>query len=163
MLPDTQLAFLKKLLDCPGPSSFESAPAKLWRDEASTFASVERDVMGNSLATVNPTGSPTILLAGHIDEIGLIITYIDEQGFLFLGPIGGWDPQVLVGQRLRILGSGGDVVGVIGKKPIHLMKPDEREKVSKLTDVWADIGVTSRDEALKLVSVASESVGRRDF
>lgn len=158
MLADSRLAFLKTLLDCPGPSGFESAPAKLWRDEASGFAAVERDVMGNSLATVNAAGSPTILLAGHIDEIGLIVTYIDEQGFLFIGPIGGWDPQVLIGQRLRVLGKEGDVTGVIGKKPIHLMKPDERDKVSKLTDVWVDIGVASRDEALKLVSVGDAAV-----
>ncbi len=158
MLSDTSYAFLKTLLDCPGPSGFEAAPAKLWREEAAKFAVVERDVMGNSLATVNPEGSPTIMLAGHIDEIGLIVTYIDEQGFLFVGPIGGWDSQVLVGQRMRVLGRSGDVIGVIGKKPIHLMKPDEREKVSKLSDVWIDIGVVSRDEALLLVSVGDPAV-----
>ncbi|MEP7345275.1 MAG: M42 family metallopeptidase [Gemmatimonadaceae bacterium] len=158
MLSDSSVAFLKTLLDCPGPSGFEAAPAKLWREEAAKFATVERDVMGNSLATVNPTGSPTILLAGHVDEIGLIVTYIDDQGFLFVGPIGGWDSQVLVGQRVRVLGRSGDVLGVIGKKPIHLMKADEREKVTKVTDVWIDIGVENKDEALKLVSVGDPAV-----
>jgi endoglucanase len=158
MLSDPSYAFLKTLLDCPGPSGFESAPAKLWRDEAGRFAVVERDVLGNSLATVHERGAPTILLAGHIDEIGLIVTYIDDQGFLFVGPIGGWDSQVLVGQRVRVLGRDGDVIGVIGKKPIHLMKTDERDKVSKLTDVWIDIGVTSKDEALTLVSVGDPAV-----
>ncbi|MFN8572972.1 MAG: M20/M25/M40 family metallo-hydrolase [Gemmatimonadaceae bacterium] len=158
MLSDSSYAFLKSLLDCPGPSGYESAPAKLWREEASRFASVERDVMGNSLATVVPDGSPTILLAGHIDEIGVIVTYVDDQGFLFVGPIGGWDSQVLVGQRVRLLGRNGDVIGVVGKKPIHLMKPDERDKVSRLTDVWVDIGAASKEEALQLVSIGDPAV-----
>src|SRR5512147_1940271 len=144
MLSDSSYSFLKALLDCPGPSGFESAPAKLWRDEAAGFAAVERDVMGNSLASVVASGNPTILLAGHIDEIGLIVTYVDEQGFLFVGPIGGWDPQVLIGQRVKILGRTGHTLGVVGKKPIHLMKHDERDKVSKLADIWIDIGATSR-------------------
>src|SRR6185503_2896713 len=132
MPSDPSYAFLKTLLDSPGPSGFEAGPAKLWRDEAVKFAADERDVMGNSMAVVNPGGSPTIMLAGHIDEIGLIVTYIDDQGFLFVGPIGGWDSQVLVGQRVRVLGRNGDVFGVIGKKPIHLMKADERDKASKV-------------------------------
>lgn len=158
MLAPSSVAFLKALLDCPGPSGFESAPAGLWREEAARFSSVERDVMGNSIATVHAAGSPTILLVGHIDEIGLIVTYIDEQGFLFIGPIGGWDSQVLVGQRVRVLGHDGDVIGVVGKKPIHLMKPDERDKVSKLADIWIDIGVTTREEALRLVGVGDPAV-----
>lgn len=158
MLSDTSYTLLKRLLDCPGPSGFETAPARLWREAAAAFATVERDVMGNSIASVNNGGAPTILLAGHIDEIGIIVTYIDDQGFLFIGPIGGWDPQVLVGQRVRLLGRHGDVIGVIGKKPIHLVKPDERDKVSKLTDIWVDIGATSRDEAQTLVSVGDPAV-----
>src|SRR5690349_7357282 len=128
MLSDTAYAFLKRLLDTPGPSGFESAPARVWRDEARAFADVSGDVMGNSIAVVNPSAGPTIMLAGHIDEIGLIITYIDDQGYAYVGPIGGWDPQVLVGQRVRFMGRTGEVAGVIGKKPIHLIKPDEREK-----------------------------------
>src|SRR5687767_662639 len=127
MLTESSTAFLKRLLDTPGPSGFESAPAGLWRDEARTFADVSQDVAGNSMAVVNATGAPTIMLAGHIDEIGVIVTYIDDDGFVFIGPIGGWDAQVLVGQRIRLLGHGGDVIGVIGKKPIHLIKPDDRK------------------------------------
>ena len=115
MLSDSSIAFLKRLLDTPGPSGFESAPAKLWRDEARGFAEVMNDVAGNSMATVNAGGAPTIMLAGHIDEIGLIITYIDDDGFLYIAGIGGWDPQVLVGQRIRIMGRSGDVTGVVGK------------------------------------------------
>jgi endoglucanase len=158
MLSETSYAFLKRLLETPGPSGFERDPARVWRDEARGFAEVHGDVMGNSFAVVNPGGSPTILLAGHVDEIGLIVTYIDDSGYLYFGPIGGWDPQVLVGQRVRFRGREGDVVGVVGKKPIHLMKPDEREKASKLTDLWVDIGATTKAEAQARVQVGDAGV-----
>lgn len=158
MLPDNSIAFLKRLLDTPGPSGYESAPARVWRDEANAFAEVRADVVGNSYATVEGAGGPTILLAGHIDEIGLIITFVDEQGYLYFEPIGGWDPQVLVGQRIRFMGTNGDVYGVIGKKPIHLMKPEEREKASKITDLWVDIGAADRAEAMTHVSVGDAGV-----
>jgi endoglucanase len=158
MLSDRALSFLKTLLDTPGPSGFEAAPARAWRAEAESFATVTRDVVGNSLAAVDGTGGPTILLAGHIDEIGVIVTWIDEQGFLYIDPIGGWDPQVLVGQRLRFLGRDGDVHGVVGKKPIHLMKPEERDKVTKFPDMWVDIGATTRAEAEARIHVGDAGV-----
>lgn len=158
MLSDSSLAFLKRLLDTPGPSGFEGAPARVWRDEAAAFATVRADVVGNSLATVEGSGGPTILLAGHIDEIGIIVTYIDENGYVYFEPIGGWDPQVLVAQRIRFLGRSGDVLGVIGKKPIHLIKPEEREKASKITDLWVDIGAKTKAEALERLSVGDAGV-----
>jgi len=158
MLSPSSIAFLKRLLDTPGPSGFETAPARLWREEASSFAEVSADVMGNSLAAVNAAGGPVIMLAGHIDEIGVIATYIDDGGLVYIAPIGGWDTQVLVGQRIRFIGRWGDVVGVIGKKPIHLMKLDEREKVSKITDLWVDIGAATKAEALAVLSVGDAGV-----
>ncbi len=158
MLSESSVAFLKRLLDTPGPSGFEGAPARVWRAEAATFSSVRADVVGNSLATVEGSGGPTILLAGHIDEIGVIITYIDDNGFIYFEPIGGWDPQVFVGQRMRFLGRNGDVFGVIGKKPIHLMKPDEREKASKITDLWVDIGVKNKAEAMEHLEIGDAGV-----
>jgi putative aminopeptidase FrvX len=158
MLKPAPLAFLKKLLDTPGPSGFETAPAAVWREEASAFAEVSGDVHGNSIAVVNQNGSPTIMLAGHIDEIGVIVTYIDDEGFVYIGPIGGWDPQVLVAQRIRFAGRDGDVLGVVGKKPIHLIKPDEREKASKMTDLWVDIGATSKTQALAMLAIGDPGV-----
>ena len=147
MIKPEALQFLKKLLDTPGPSGFESAPAKVWREEASKFAKVRGDVAGNSIAEINPKGSPTIMLAGHIDEIGVIVTYIDDEGYAYIGPIGGWDPQVLVAQRIRFLGRNGDVFGVVGKKPIHVIRTEDRDKASKMTDLWVDIGAASKKEA----------------
>ncbi|HSJ64420.1 MAG TPA: M42 family metallopeptidase [Gemmatimonadaceae bacterium] len=159
MIADRSLSFLKRLLDTPGPSGYESAVANVWRDEARGFAAeVRGDVAGNSIAVVNPDGAPTIMLDGHIDEIGVIVQYIDDEGYVHIGPIGGWDPQVLVAQRIRFLGADGDVFGVIGKKPIHLMKPDDREKASKLTDLWVDIGAADKAEAEARLSVGDAGV-----
>jgi putative aminopeptidase FrvX len=98
------------------------------------------------------------MLDGHIDEIGLIVQYIDDEGFAHVGPIGGWDPQVLVGQRIRFLGRDGDVFGVIGKKPVHLMKNEDREKASKMTDLWVDIGATNKAQAEERLQVGDPGV-----
>ena len=120
----TTLEFLKRLLDTPGPSGFESAPARVWRDEVGRFAEqVTADVHGNSVAVVNRKGAPRLMLAGHIDEIGLQITHVDEEGYLYFAGIGGWDSQVLVGQRVVVVTRNGLVHGVIGKQAVHLMLP----------------------------------------
>jgi endoglucanase len=159
MLSPSSITFLKRLLDTPGPSGFEAPAARIWREEASSFADkVTSDVAGNSMAEVNPGGSPTIMLDGHIDEIGLIVQYIDDDGYIYPSPIGGWDPQVLVGQRIRFLGLGGDVLGVVGKKPIHLMKATDRDQASKMTDLWVDIGASNRAEAESRLSVGDPGV-----
>ncbi len=151
--------FLKRLLDSPGPSGFEIQPARVWREEVRGFADELRgDSHGNSLGIVNPKGSPRLMLAGHIDEIGLQITHIDDDGFCYFAAIGGWDSQVLVGQRVVIVGSAGPVRGVIGKKPPHLMKKEEFDKVTQITDLWIDIGAVKRDDALTRVHVGDPAV-----
>ncbi len=143
--------FLASLLDAVGPSGFEVGAARIWREEAETFAAdVKTDVSGNTLATVNPDGRPRVMLAGHIDEIGLQVTHVDDEGFLYVAGIGGWDPQVLVGQRVKILGPPGGVRGVVGRKAIHLQKAEERRKPSKISQLWVDVGVGSRAEATAL-------------
>ncbi len=99
----SSLAFLTNLLDAPGPSGFEAGPARIWRAEAETFADeVSVDITGNSIAAVNPRDEPRIMFAGHVDEIGLMIVHVDDDGYLYFSTIGGWDPQVLVGQRVVI-------------------------------------------------------------
>src|SRR5687768_9925014 len=158
MFSDSSLAFLRKLLDTPGPSGYEAAPARVWREEARAFADVRGDVTGNSIATVNPEGRPTIMLAGHIDEIGIIATWFDDEGFVYIQPIGGWDVQVLVGQRIRFIGNDGPVYGVVGKKPIHLMKTEDREKASKIGELWVDIGAASKAEAEERMSIGDAGV-----
>ena len=145
------MEFLESLLNAPGPSGFETEPARVWRREAEGFASeVWADVTGNSVASVNPEGKPRVMLAGHIDEIGLQVTHIDDEGFLYFDTIGGWDSQVLVGQRVKVLGLKGEVPGVIGKKPIHLQKNLNREKATKTKELWVDLGAAGSGDAAEL-------------
>ena len=144
------ISFLERLLDAPGPSGFETRAAAVWRREAEGFAEAWSDVVGNSYAAVRPDARPLALLAGHIDEIGLQVTHADKSGLLYFGGIGGWDPQVLVGQRVRVLGAKGDVPGVIGRKAIHLIEPKERDKAVKVKKLWIDVGAGSKEELVEL-------------
>jgi endoglucanase len=146
--------FLTDLLKTPGTSGNEQNIQSVVRAFASSFASeVTTDVHGNLLATVNPKGSPTILLDAHCDQIGLIVRHIDSYGFLRVNPVGGWDVQILLGQRLLVHTASGPVPGVIARKPIHLLDPEERKTVPKLKELWIDIGSTSEAETRSVVSV----------
>ena len=160
---DASYEFLKRLLSTPGPSGNEGAAAGVWREEARGFAEVRGDRMGNSFATLNAGGSPRVMLSGHIDEIGVIVTHIDEKGLVRFSGVGGWDPQVLVGQRVRLQTHSGEVVGVIGKKAIHLMEPEERKKVSDIKSLWIDIGAKDADEAKGMVRVGDAGVVDQDL
>ena len=158
MLSNASVDFLKRLLDAPGPSGFESAAARVWRDEAATAAEVTTDVAGNTVAMVNAGAPVTAMLAGHIDEIGVIVTWIDDEGFAWIGPIGGWDPQVLTGQRIRFAGREGEVRGVVGRKPIHLIRKEDRDKAVRFEELWVDIGARSRAEAEDRLGVGDPGV-----
>lgn len=147
----SEIGFLERLLDVPAPSGFEVRAARIWREEAGAIADeVHTDAHGNTTAVLNARGRPRLMLAGHIDEIGLMVTHVDEDGYLHFDEIGGWDAEVLVGQRVRVLARRSDVPGVVGKKPIHLVKKEDREKPSKVRDLWIDVGASSRDEVRAL-------------
>lgn len=153
------LDFLQRLLATISPSGYEEEAAHLWAAEARTFAEdVRIDTQGNVIAVVNQGGKPKVMLAGHTDEIGFMITHIDDQGFLYFGQIGGWDPQIAQGQRVWIRAGSGRVLGVIGKKPIHLIKEEERSKVTKLEELWIDIGAQNKAEAEELVRIGDPVV-----
>lgn len=160
---DESYDFLKTLLSTPGPSGYEDEAAKIWREEAGKFAEVRGDRMGNSFATLNAGGSPKVMLAGHIDEIGVMVTHIDDAGLLRFTGVGGWDPQVLVGQRIRLQAQNGEVIGVIGKKAIHVMEAEERKKVSDVKSLWIDIGAKDGDEARGMVRVGDVGVVDQDL
>ena len=120
--------FLKELLETPSPSGFEQTAAKLWRSRVKNYADkVSKDVHGNSIAVLNPKAKFKFMLAGHIDEIGLMITYIDDNGYIYTSQIGGMDPALLIGQRVKIMGAKGDIFGVIGRKAIHQMTAEDRK------------------------------------
>ncbi len=159
---DESRTFLQRLLEAAGPSNYEREAARIWRAEAEQFcASVTTDVNGNTIARLQnkrTKDAPKVLLCGHIDEIGLIITHINDDGTLAFRGIGGWDPQVLVGQRMRLATREGVVTGVIGRKAIHLLRGDDRDRAVKLDDLWIDIGASNKDDAAKRVRVGDAAV-----
>lgn len=163
-MKNKSLDFLKRLIETMSPSGYEEEAAAAWLAEAKTFADEARiDVHGNVHAIINKGGSPRVMLAGHLDEIGFLISHIDEKGFLWIQPIGGWDPQISQGQRVIIRGRKGKVKGVIGKAPVHVIPPDQRDKVTKLDSQWVDIGAIHRKEAEKLVGVGDPLVLEHGF
>ena len=151
--------FLTNLLQSPGVSSFEGLPAKVWRDQARAYgAQVETDAYGNSFARFGVGGSPRVMLAGHIDEIGLLITYIDDKGLLFFTGVGIGEGSGLAGQRVRVVSEGQQVLGVIGRKPPHVSSNEDRSKRVKLESLWIDIGAKDKDDALRRVQPGSFAV-----
>jgi endoglucanase len=153
MLPDG-LDFLKRLVETPSPSGYEQPVQRVVRDFASAFADdVATDLHGNVIAVLNPGAPLRVMLAGHCDQIGFLVRYIDAEGYLYVQPIGGWDPQIAVGQRMTVWTAGGPVFGVIARKPIHLLTEEERKQVVKLKDIWLDIGAKDKEQASGLVRV----------
>jgi len=151
--------FLKALLEAPSPSGFEQPAAGLFRERISGCVDdMVTDVHGNTMGILNPKANFKFMLAGHIDEIGLMITHIDDQGYVHTAQIGGMDPALLVGQRVKIMGNKGPVFGVIGRKAIHQMKPEERKKNVDMENIWVDIGVDTRKAAEKHVSIGDPMV-----
>ncbi len=148
---------LDKLLRVPAPSGYEAPAAALWREEAS-FASLSTDGIGSSVARIGAKSAPLLAVIGHIDEIGLVVRHIDEKGFLWFAPIGGWDPQILVGQRVVIEGRNGPVPGVVGRRPLHLLDAEARKKVVEMKGMHIDVGAADRDEAAELVRVGDSAV-----
>jgi putative aminopeptidase FrvX len=152
--------FLLKLLSAPGPSGQETAPAKVWRDWCAPWATeVGVDDVGSSWARVAGTsGGRTLAIVGHIDEIGVHVTHIDDDGFLHFDQVGGWDPIVLVGQRIVLDTRRGPVRGVIARKPIHLLKDEERKKFPELKELHIDIGASDGDDARSMVRIGDVGV-----
>jgi len=122
-----------------------------------------KDTMGNRFATVNPAGDPSILFAGHIDELGLIITYIDDKGFVYFDTLGGHDKSMISGRRIAILTSNGIVKAVTGKRAIHLMSADDRKKVPETHEIWIDLGVKNKAEAEAIVRIGDTAVYDQSF
>ena len=152
---------LLDLLKAPGPSGREAAASAVFRAATAKFADeVEGDLVGSSTARVKgKPGERTLAVVGHIDEIGLIVSHIDDKGFLRFQQVGGWDPVVLIGQRVEITGRDGKAVaGVIARKPIHLMEADERGKSAKIKDLHVDIGAKDGDDAKTMVRVGDVGV-----
>src|SRR6185437_15270778 len=161
--PTTVPPVLLELLAARGPSGYEGVPAAVWSDAAGAFAQVSTDLIGSPLAMVpaksGSESSPRrLMVMGHIDEIGLIVTHIDDEGYLWFRPVGGWDAQILLGQRLVIDTREGSVTGVVGRKPIHLLREEERKKVAEIREMHIDIGARDGEEARELVRIGDVAV-----
>lgn len=151
--------FLKQLVETPSPSGYEHEVQKLVRERIRPWCdSVRTDVVGNVFGLRNASGKPRVMLAGHCDQIGFIVQYITDEGFLHLEPIGGVDPVVATAQRVSIMTRNGLVPGVIGRKAIHLMDEEDRKKVPKIHELYIDIGAKNQEDARKLVSIGDAGI-----
>lgn len=154
MIGDPSRRFLEQLSTTPSPSGYEEKVQDVVRRWAEPLADgVRTDVHGNVIAVRNPEGSPRILLDGHCDQIGLMVQHIDDDGFLWVQPIGGWDPPVLLGQQVVVWTAGGGLPGLIARKPKHLLTEEEGKQMPKLTDLWVDVGALSGEEVRAKVSI----------
>lgn len=153
-MPATDFSLLERLVSTPSPSGYEQEIQRVVRQFLEPLADrVSTDSHGNVIAVKNADAPLRVMLAGHCDQIGLLVQHIDNEGFLYVQPIGGWDPIVLIGQRMTVWTRSGGIPGIIARKPIHLLTEDERRQVPKMKDVWLDIGAKNRDEAAELVRI----------
>lgn len=157
-------AFLVDLLNSRSPTGHEFEAQKVVDQYVAPAADLyEKDALGNRIATLNPDGDPVFMMAGHIDELGLIISYIDERGYLYFDTLGGHDKSMISGRRVAILTRKGPVVGVTGKRAVHLMDPEDRKKVPQTHEIWIDIGARTREEAQERVSIGDPAVYDQSF
>ena len=157
-------SFLKDLLDARSPSGFEDEAREVVRKRVQKVAdSFSVDALGSCHATLGTKSSPKLMLAGHIDELGLIIKHVSDKGFLYFDAIGGHDRSIISGRRVDILTKNGAIRGVTGKRAIHLMSPEERKRVPEMHQMWIDIGAKDRDEALSRVQIGDAAVYDHGF
>ncbi len=153
-ISDQSIAFLKQMLTTPSPSGYEQQIQRVVRSYVEPFAqAVTTDVHGNVAASIGGSAEPRVMLAGHCDQIGLLVTHIDDEGFVYSTTVGGWDPQQLIGQRMTIWGKDGPVAAIIARKAIHLLDENERKQVVKTKELWLDIGAANKEEVQALVRV----------
>ena len=153
-MDSTARKFLERLAETPSPSGYEERIQQIVREYIEPHAdAVTVDVHGNLVACRNPGQPLRLMLAGHCDQIGMLVTHIDDNGFLYAQTIGGWDPQQLIGQRMTIWSRGGPIAAVISRKPIHLQSESEKKQVTKLDELWLDIGARDQDDAADQVAV----------
>jgi putative aminopeptidase FrvX len=156
--------FLTELLHARSPSGFEGEAQEVFDRHVKPVADTYTgDALGNRIATLNPKGDPTLMLAGHMDELGLIITYINKDGFIYFDTIGGHDRTVISGRRVIIQTANGPVKGVTGKRAVHLMDEADRKKVPEIHEIWIDIGARSKAEALERVAMGDPATYDHEF
>ena len=152
---DSSLKFLKTLVNTPSPVGYEARGQRVWLDYVKPFAEETfSDAYGNCVAVLNKGGSPRVMLAGHADEIAMAVNYITDDGYIYVRKMGGVDAAITKAQRLTIHTRRGPVNGVVGNVAPHLTREEKEPKPPKMHDLFIDIGVSSREEAEKLVRTA---------
>ena len=156
--------FLTELLKAKSPSGSEAQAQAVFdahvKPHADTYAN---DALGCRLATLNKAGGPTVMFSGHMDELGLIITYVNKDGFIYFDTIGGHDKTIISGRRVIIQTANGPVKGVTGKRAIHLMEESDRKKVPEIHEIWIDIGAKTKAEALRRVAIGDVATYDHEF
>jgi endoglucanase len=156
--------FLVALLQAKSPSGAEAQAQAVYdrfvQPHAEAYAD---DALGCRLATLNQAGAPTLMFSGHMDELGLIITFINKEGFIYFDTIGGHDLSIISGRRVIIQTAAGPVKGVTGKRAVHLMDEEDRKKVPKKHEIWIDIGAASKAAALKRVAIGDVATYDHEF
>ncbi|MDB6038691.1 MAG: hypothetical protein JWM99_2532 [Verrucomicrobiales bacterium] len=161
---ESSLEFLKHLVNTPSPSGHEARGQRVWLDYVTKYADeTYSDAYGNAVAVLNKGGSPRLMLAGHADEIGMVVNYISKEGFIYVRRLGGVDPAITKAQRITIHSKRGPVKGVVGNVAPHLTKQEGERKVPKIEDLFIDIGVSSRHQAEKLIQIGDPITIAVDF
>ena len=156
--------FLVRLLDEPAPSNFEAPAQRIWRDYVKPYCDrIETDVYGNHVAVLSGSESLSIMVVGHADEIGLIVRRIDDDGMLWFGRIGGVDPAILAGTRVRVLTRKGVVPGVIGMPAIHLLQPGKSPKKPKIQVLDTTIDEQKEKKLMHLMFRVNEAIEKECF
>ncbi len=155
-MDEARISVLRRMIASPSPSGFEQPVQQVIREEIKQYTDeVRTDIHGNVIATLNASEQPHVMLTAHCDELGFLVRYIDNDGFIYFAPIGGFDPSTLPGNRVEIHTPNGPILGVIGRKPIHQLSSDERNTMPKISDMWIDIGAANKEEAQQLVPLGS--------
>jgi putative aminopeptidase FrvX len=160
----TPPVFLTDLLHARSPSGYEGEAQAVFDSHVKPAADTySGDALGNRIAVLNPKGDPTLMLAGHMDELGLLVTYVNKDGFVYFDTIGGHDRTVISGRRVVIQTAKGNVKGVTGKRAVHLMDEADRKKVPEVHEIWIDIGARSKAEALERISIGDAATYDHEF
>lgn len=163
-MEEKNLKFFRDLVEAHSPSGFEAPAQKVARVFMAPYADeITSDINGNLIALKRGSGDLKVMVVGHADEIGFLVNHIDESGYLYLKPLGGFDVNLLPGLRLDIHHGDEIIRGIIGRKPVHMMRGEEGGGKLKMEELWVDIGAKDKEDALKRVSIGDTVTYHSDF
>lgn len=158
-MENKSLEFLKNLVESPSPSGFEVPALKIWKEYLSSegIPIMRGDIYGSAVGSLTRS-SPKIVLCSHIDEVGFMVKYVNDEGYLYFDCVGYVDPTIVAAKRVIIYNKNGPIYGVVGRKAIHMMTEDEQVEDLNMYDMWIDIGAVDKKDALKMISIGDPVV-----